>query len=333
MTPTSVFDTYWKFAAERHAMFFRRLADPMGPWTDDPILLRYRFTNAYRVNDRVTQFLIREVQYNPDRSDDPAELFFRTLLFKFFNRISTWEHLEEKLGPIAWSTTDLNRLNQVLNEYLSRGCRLYSAAYIVPAPPLGHKRKHSNHLALISSMMEDDLPNRILKEQNLSGVYDLLLDYPGIGPFLAYQYTIDLNYSELLSHDETEFVVAGPGALDGIAKCFSDLGRYSPEEVILHVCESQESSFMTRDPTFPTLFGRHLQPIDCQNLFCEVSKYARSVHPEFSGLSGRKKIKQIYRKDVRPLPEPMYPPRWKIEIGRRLEPSRPIQGIESRTYG
>ena len=37
-------------------MFFRRLADPVGPWTDAPILDRYRFTNVYRANDRVTQF-------------------------------------------------------------------------------------------------------------------------------------------------------------------------------------------------------------------------------------------------------------------------------------
>ena len=91
MTPstTPVFDTYWRFAAERQAILSRRLTDPIGPWTDDTILRAYRFTNPYRAADRVSQYLIREVQYRSDRSQSPPEVFFRTLLFKIFNRIET----------------------------------------------------------------------------------------------------------------------------------------------------------------------------------------------------------------------------------------------------
>ena len=47
MTPTIVFDTYWRFAAERLAIFYRRYADPLGPWTSDPILKAFRFTKLY----------------------------------------------------------------------------------------------------------------------------------------------------------------------------------------------------------------------------------------------------------------------------------------------
>jgi len=57
---TPVFDTYWKFACERQSMFFRRL-EGLLPWTHDPILATFRFTNPYRAADRVSQFLIREV--------------------------------------------------------------------------------------------------------------------------------------------------------------------------------------------------------------------------------------------------------------------------------
>ena len=107
MTPTIVFDTYWRFAAERLAMFYRRYSDPMGPWTSDPILKRYRFTNAYRAADRVSQYLIREVQTRSDRPQTAREVFFRTMLFKIFNRIDTWEALEDKLGPLEWDRIDL----------------------------------------------------------------------------------------------------------------------------------------------------------------------------------------------------------------------------------
>ena len=99
MTPTVVFDTYWRFAAERLAMFYRRYSNPSGPWTSDPILRTYRFTNSYRAADRVSQYLIGEVQAGVDRPNMPQEVFFRTMLFKIFNRIDTWEALEEA----AWT--------------------------------------------------------------------------------------------------------------------------------------------------------------------------------------------------------------------------------------
>jgi hypothetical protein len=75
MTPTVVFDTYWRFAAERLAMFYRRYSNPIGPWTSDPILRTYRFTNSYRAADRVSQYLIREVQAGTDRPKNAARSF------------------------------------------------------------------------------------------------------------------------------------------------------------------------------------------------------------------------------------------------------------------
>jgi hypothetical protein len=129
MTPTVVFDTYWRFAAERLAMFYRRYSDPMGPSTSDPILKTYRFTNAYRAADRVSQHLIREVQTRSDRPQTVREVFFRTMLFKIFNRIGTWEALEEKLGPLEWDQIDLATVDRTLDALRSRGGTIYSAAY------------------------------------------------------------------------------------------------------------------------------------------------------------------------------------------------------------
>src|SRR5436309_1791251 len=77
LRPTSIYDTYWRFAAERQQIFFRRLERRPAPWTHDPVLLIHKFTNAYRASDRVSQFLIRRVIYRPDLPDDPAEVVFR----------------------------------------------------------------------------------------------------------------------------------------------------------------------------------------------------------------------------------------------------------------
>src|SRR5438132_13024380 len=88
---TPVFDTYWHFAAERQRIFHRRVRGEPGPWTDDPVLSAHRFTNAYRAADRVSQYLIRHVTYEGDPAVE--EVVFRVLLFKLFNKVSTWGRL------------------------------------------------------------------------------------------------------------------------------------------------------------------------------------------------------------------------------------------------
>lgn len=308
-------------------MYERRLVDPDGPWTDDSILSSYRFTNAYRVADRVSQYLIDQVQYRSDRSQAPGEIFFRTMLFKIFNRIETWELLEREHGSLSWQAADLDAICASLDRAMQRGCRIYSAAYIMPAPRFGQVRKHANHIALLRAMMKEGLPSRIERARSLAEVYHLLLPWQGLGSFLAFQYAIDLNYSEMLEFEESSFVVAGPGAIDGISKCFASTNGISAEEIIHLMTDIQEYEFSRLGIKFTGLFGRRLQPIDCQNLFCEISKYARLAHPDVTGISGRKRIKQGYTGDGT-IPRPSFPPRWGLKVPP-LTPmaSQPRQGV------
>lgn len=314
MTPTIVYDDYWRFAAERQAMYLRRLEGNQGPCSTDPILRTYRFTNAFRAADRVSQFLIEDVQHGEGRPQSPQELFFRTILFKIFNKIETWERIEAELGPISWQSTDFSALDDFLSVVIGRGDRIYSAAYIMPSPNLGATRKHSNHLRLLRAMMDDGLPHRVERARSLGSVYDLLKPYPGLGAFLAFQYAIDLNYAPFLDFEESEFVVAGPGALDGIAKCFEDTGGRTAADIIQTMVDRQETEFQRLGLNFTGLFGRSLQPIDCQNLFCEISKYARVAHPEVRGLTDRTRIKQTYKSKAQPLRQPFFPPRWRLTV-------------------
>lgn len=295
-------------------MYYRRLTDPFGSVTSDPILSTFRFTNTYRATDRVSQYLISEVQSGYGRSQAPREVFFRTLLFKIFNRIDTWEALERRLGPMTWADLDAAAINETLEGLRRRGQSIYSAAYIMPSPAYGHPRKHSNHIALLLQMMSDRLPERVVQAPSLRAVYELILAYPGLGPFLAFQYAIDLNYSSILSFDEADLVIAGPGALDGISKCFSDTGAATPEDIIYWMTDRQEREFDRLGLRFPGLYGRRLQPIDCQNVFCEISKYARVAHPEIQGIAKRTRIKQIYRPHQSPLPAPQFPTRWHLQV-------------------
>ncbi|MEM9856503.1 MAG: nucleotide kinase domain-containing protein [Bacteroidota bacterium] len=305
---SSVYNTYWKFAVKRNNVFLNRLEDPNGPWTDDHILKKNRFTNVFRASDRVSQYLI-DLQYqNPDNLED---VFFKTILFKIFNKIETYRYLERELGEINYSTFSVNRYDDLLTLRMAQKYRNYSAAYIMPSAGkrFGYRLKHSNHLALIELMMKDRLYETIANCHSLEDVYRALLSYPSIGSFLAFQYAIDINYSKVCRFSEMDFVVAGPGAKNGIIKCFTSLGDYSLEDIIRMMADNQTEECMQLNLPVPTLWGRQLQLIDCQNLFCEVDKYLRVTNPELSGASGRTRIKQKFKAAKEPI-QYFFPPEW-----------------------
>ncbi len=306
---TPVFETYWRFAAERQHVFMQRVAGSDPPWTTDQILRAHRFTNVYRASDRISQYLIRHVIYSG--SQVPEEVFFRTILFKFFNRIETWEELTHACGTPTWQSFDCDLYSNVLDSLFASGQRIYSAAYIMPSPSFGNVRKHRNHLQLLEYIMRDGAPWRISRARSLRDVFMALRTYPSLGDFLAFQFTVDLNYTELIDFSEMEFVVAGPGARDGIRKCFSDTGGLSESDIIRVMTEYAETEFLRLDLTFQKLWGRDLQLIDCQNLFCEVSKYARLAHPEMKDDSGRTRIKQRFTPRQSAMPQ-WYPPKWRL---------------------
>lgn len=317
--PTIVYDTYWRFAAERQRIFRARVRGERGPWTNDEVLSVYRFTNAYRAADRTSQFLIRNVIFEGPQT--PKNIFFRVMLFKLFNKIETWRLLEAELGTISWQTYSFEKYNRVLGDAFLQGTRIYSAAYIVPSPRrFGYDRKHSNHLRLLESLMRDNYPRKLQESPRMEDAFSLMRSVPSFGDFLAYQYVTDLNYSSLMDFAEGEFVMAGPGAIAGIRKCFRDPEGRKPEDLIRMVTDRQEEEFAQRGLRFDDLWGRPLQLIDCQNLFCEVDKYARAAHPEFTEVGGRYRIKQVFRPSASPSARPWFPPDWCLNerIGRDL---------------
>ncbi|GAA0981763.1 hypothetical protein GCM10009555_050420 [Acrocarpospora macrocephala] len=312
-----VFDTYWRFAAERQRVFHRRAAGDPPPWTTDGIIGRHKFTNVYRAADRVSQYLIRDVIHTGPQELD--EVVFRILMFKIFNRIETWELLTDSLGaPPTWDGYDFAAYNSVLTAAMARGERVYSGAYIVPNPGFGEARKHGNHLRLIERAMASTLPKQFADAAGLREVYELLLALPSLGPFLAYQYAIDLAYSPMVDVGENEFVVAGPGCLDGISKIFADTGGLKPAEVVAWIADISHEQFDRLGLDFRDLWGRWPTLIDWQNVFCEVSKYTRASHPAVPGVSGRTRIKQEFRRTTAPI-DYRFPPKWRLPAERTAQ--------------
>ena len=305
LRPTAVFDTFLKFAVERQEAFLRKAAGVL-PLTNNPILSNWKFTCPFRAADRTSQYLIQRVIYDGDPT--PTEVVFRTILFKLFNWIGTWELLCDAFGEVRYTDFSVERYGRVLDDAKRRGKQLYTAAYRMG---MTQGPRHQLHLQVLDSMMRNRLPERLQEQKTMAAAYRLLRAYPKVGDFIGYQLVTDLNYSNVLDFSEMEFVVPGPGALSGLEKCFGGTARGHEVAAIRWIAERQDQLFASRGLRFKSLWGRKLQLIDVQNLFCEVNKYARLAHPEIPGTDKQTKMKQRYRPDPDPLVY-WFPPKWGI---------------------
>ena len=307
-----IYDTYWRFAAARQAVFDKRAAGIphtlAAPWTDDPILQRYKFCNAFRAADRVSQYLIRDV-IEVGRGLEAADLLFQIFAFRLFSKILTWQGLIARLGRAPVLEDLASGAFGAALESLPRP--IYTSAFILCAgSPYGAMAKHRTHEALLRDVFfERRLAGDMLAAPSLRALVELLQTLPLIGPFMSYQIAIDLNYSDRFGFSENDFTQAGPGALRGIAKCFEDTGGLSASEIIMWMVARQDEEFARLGLAFGGLFGRKLHAIDCQNLFCETDKYLREAAPGLA--SNRTRIKAKFAETPGKLPL-FFPPKWGI---------------------
>lgn len=306
-----VYELYWYFASERQQAFMKRVAGVPGPWTDDPILQKYKFCNVFRAADRVSQYMIRSVCYH-DEKCSPEDRLFQIIAFRTFSKIETWQSVRKFLGHYP-TLDDLNNGNftRALEHAKQQNGSIYTGAFILCATDAYRQRlKHLNHVELFREMfLLNKLGNKLLAAKSLREIYNLLHEYPLMGDFMSYQTAIDLNYSDLINFSENEFTQSGPGALRGIKKVFEDTRDYTPSEVIMWMVENQKQEFEKLGLPFDGLWGRPLQAIDCQGLFCETDKYCREAVPELA--SARSRIKARFTVASQPI-DLFFPPKWGV---------------------
>lgn len=306
-----VYDLYWIFAARRQAAFQNRIAGREWPWSNDPIIQTYKFCNVYRAADRVSQYLIKNVAYSGDAATS-SDRAFQIVAFRTFSKIETWQNVSRLLGhaPVIEDLESGAFARALAKTKLECG-GLYTGAFILCATKaFGYDEKHLNHVALFKHMfLHAGAGQRIENAKSLEEVVRLLESFPLTGPFMSYQIAIDLNYSSLIDFDENDYTQAGPGALRGINKAFSDTGTYSPSDVIKWMTERQHAELKRLDLDFTGLWGRPLHAIDCQNLFCEMDKYCREAAPHL--ISNRTRIKSRFSPSLSPQ-QFFFPPKWGI---------------------
>lgn len=312
----SIFKFYFYFIQERMNIFWKKYHDEPRPWTKDSIFLKYKFTNVYRVTDRVSQFLVNKVIYqDSERSLLEEDVVLRILLFKIFNRIETWEYIENQVGFVRVKNFNVSLLSDLLTQRISE-TPIFSNAYMMTGSHRKYKnymRKHEKWLHMVEEeILKEHRIQKIIQAKTLEDIYLILRECSFLGEFLAYQYSIDLNYSPVINFDENSFVKAGIGAIRGIKKCFIKSDKFSFDDAIKFTFDNfeyyQEKYGMMG---FNNLFGRNPSLIDIQNCFCETDKYLRAKMPEM--IVDNTRIKQKYSQTNNKI-DWYFPPKWELCI-------------------
>lgn len=234
---------YW--ITERHEMFLRRQAGQPKPWTADPIMQRWFFTNPFRENDRVTRWF-KENLRDPVR-DDPI-VAFTTAAFRWYNHTGSGAALLGPPGPwlcrgcqdpLSTPTCKCNKCGVKNLGLWTQWKPIIAARMIKARSELGMTYVGSGYLIKVYNSMKkyDGLAkaiNNVWRDRfnlmeyltkpgrSLEQAWTYFKRYPfmGGGGFIAYETVTDLRHTDLLCEapDILTWCNLGPGAKRGIAR-------------------------------------------------------------------------------------------------------------------
>jgi len=279
-------DTYFYWIHERETIRLNKEVEQKPPpWTDDSILQKFKFCQVFREDDRTTRWFRTHIR-DPYR-DDP-EVLMATVIFRWFNYIETGRTLVKNKLHLEW-----DRKKAI--EEITKQNKWVTGAYIVKTP--NRMDKVTGVAECISHMWGDreKLVEKILATNSLEKSWNILRDYPYMGPFMAYEVITDLRHTYLLrdAEDILTWANAGPGAMRGLNRLAGrELGfckRSHPwNEEMRNLWE------ISRDKLNPNLIDLDkFEMREIEGGLCEFDKYSRILNEE-----GRTRSVYKYNEDL-----------------------------------
>ena len=248
---------YW--ITERELMRVRKEAGSRYPHSNDPVMAHTRFTNVRREDDKVTKYLARTA-WRSHWSDD---IVFKMVLARFVNFIPS-------LDEILAEGISSYYADEVLWERYDRGEKVWGAAYTITTcgRPMDKIEYLCTHI-LPQVLALRPLPSGV---HTLKECHSWLMQVDGLGSFLAAQVVADLKNipgSPLRNApDWMTWSAPGPGSLKGLSWFYNR--KITPSTYSASIADA----WACIKPNLPVqLQDLHMQ--DVQNVFCEVSKFAR----------------------------------------------------------
>jgi 5-hmdU DNA kinase, helical domain len=271
---------YWAIERERIRKNKESMLPP--PWTEDPILQKYRFCNVRRQDDRVSQWLIGNVLNFAADFDDHMVFLKWVALCRWVNWPPTLGEILVHPGKdkfkdmVTYDHIKLKAIGAFIDKRCAEGEKAWTGAYMVRAPS---KRKYpgiakGSFVAEVVVGAMDKHKHALLEALNsdsAEAMWKVVCAIPNWGSFMAGQFVADLTYTSLLDHayDLNTWAPQGPGSRRGFNRL---LGRdlYAKIEQAEWLDKLQEWRVNIENQGIP-----HVNLMDTQNCLCEVDKYLR----------------------------------------------------------
>lgn len=308
MTSHTGADAFFDYARERYAVYLRRVAGEPAPWTQDPILQSHRFCNVYRELDRTTQWFRRHVR---DSLRDKPEVLLATVVFRWFNRITTGEAIfcQTRLdtvppGATAWDeflgSGDVRVLGEAVRAHCGPKGPYVTGSYTINTRSAGLGLTKLEGVLKLIEMWLDKHPewreyalqcHRNNGKNSLEAFCEWAAG-PCLGPFMTYEVACDLRYTALLENapDRLTWANLGPGAKRGLNRVYfrEDYPVESPITEAQALKWMSELLQMSRDARFWPQGGKvdqqraknavewpRWEMREVEHTLCEFDKYER----------------------------------------------------------
>lgn len=251
-------------------------------WTTDPVFRRYKFTNIRRRDDRVSQWIIKQL-IEPAVDSGDERLWFTLLIARLINWPPTLAKLlAAGVIPCAPQDFDPARFEAVLEAAKAEG-KVYSGAYMLyptKMEPGGNKSRAVAKYIIGSAVEHADSIHEALwrtceTHHSVERFVEALSQCFGISTFIAGQVAADLTYTGLDFEDVDSYAPIGPGSSRGLnylhgRKPFAAWSQHYFNAALVEVKSRIVKDLGITDLTLH----------DVQNCMCEFSKYCRVVMGE-----------------------------------------------------
>lgn len=282
---------YWSFIFERHEVFHRRLQGQPRPWTTDPVIDKFFFTNVFRELDIGTVYLLNNIINKGTEVEELLEI----LIYRQFNNRYTYEAMREA-GRTFGDFEDWQDIAEFLKSYQAeKGCAVFAVAHMTTSIKWGNTgSKIGNACWLLNKHWQnrDEIYSNLITAVNLPDLCQRIARLEGFGDFLAYEVATDMGYSSRLKRfNEDDWANPGPGCKRGIEILVpkrAELG-IDFQSVMRTLRQNQEKYFNDLGLDFKYPKNKLLSLRNIEHCLCEYSKYyqakttgrtRRKYHPE-----------------------------------------------------
>jgi hypothetical protein len=280
-------DELYAFMVKREKIRLLKEQGKPWPWTDDPVLQQYKFTNVKRAHDRTTRWFWENIL---DKHKDAPQhiLLFNCALFRYFGTMEFFDW-----QPV-WNEAKGRATKNRAAYRLSKKERVFTGAYVITNQGIKAPKQDVVVDYFLTPFYEAAPRLCEVARQTRSWrlVAQEMMKLQGFGGtgFMTKEVLQDAMHTSVLSDctDRNTWCPVGPGARRGLNRVFGrDKDHRQKEEKFL---EELLQIFWKADENWPDSWVE-LELHDIQFQLCEFDKYERV-------LSGEGRPRSKYRRPV-----------------------------------